>query len=141
MNKKNEICHNGIVKSVAGNKIEVTILAKSACSACHSKSMCSMSEMEEKIIEIYNFKQNKYKPGDKVEVTMNLSMGNKAVLLGYGIPFIILMSSLIIAYHNTKNEAISGIMVILSLTLYFVILAMFRKKLQNTFSFNIKENQ
>ncbi len=138
MNKKNEICHNGIVNSVNDNKIEVTILAKSACSACHSKSMCSMSEMEEKIIEIYNFKQNKYKAGDKVEVTMNLSMGNKAVFLGYGIPFIILISSLIVTYNLSNSEAISGLAVITCLSIYYVLLYFFRNKLRNTFSFNIK---
>lgn len=137
MSKKNEICHNGIVNSVKDNKIEVRILAKSACSACHSKSMCSMSEMEEKIIEIYNFKQNKYKTGDKVEVTMNLSMGNKAVLLGYGIPFIILISSLITTYNISNNEAISGLVVIVCLTIYYVLLHFLRNKLRNTFSFNI----
>ncbi len=138
MSNKNEIYHSGIVKSINGNKIEVSIIAKSACSSCHSKSMCSMSEMEEKIIEIYNFKENKYNLGDNVEVVMNLSMGNKAVFLGYGIPFVLLLSSLIITYNITNSEAISGIVVILSLGIYYFLLSLFRKKLQNTFSFRIK---
>ena len=138
MSNKNEIYHSGIVKSINGNKIEVSIIAKSACSSCHSKSMCSMSEMEEKIIEIYNFKENKYNLGDNVEVVMNLSMGNKAIFLGYGIPFVLLLSSLIITYNITNSEAISGIVVILSLGIYYFLLSLFRKKLQNTFSFRIK---
>lgn len=138
MSNKNEIYHSGIIKSINGNKIEVSIIAKSACSSCHSKSMCSMSEMEEKIIEIYNFKENKYNLGDNVEVVMNLSMGNKAVFLGYGIPFVLLLSSLIITYNITNSEAISGIVVILSLGIYYFLLSLFRKKLQNTFSFRIK---
>ena len=138
MSRKNEISHSGIVKSVNGNKIEVSIIAKSACSACHSKSMCSMSEMEEKVIDIYNFKENNYKAGDNVEVVMKLSLGNKAVILGYGIPFILLLSSLIITYNITNSEAISGIVVIFNLGIYYFLLSLFRKKLQNTFSFTIK---
>ena len=60
MKSENEVCHNGRIKSIDGHKIEVVILSRSACSACHSKSMCSMTEMKEKSIDIYNFKENKH---------------------------------------------------------------------------------
>ena len=135
---KNEICHNGIIKSIDGNKIEVLILSQSACSSCNSKNMCSISEMKEKLIEIYNFKENKYKIGDNVQVIMSLTMGNKAVFLGYGLPFLVLLVSLIFTFNITNSEAISGIVTIISLTLYYLLLAAFRKKISKTFSFQLK---
>lgn len=138
MSEKNEIFHDGIVKSIENNKIEIIILSKSACSACHSKSMCSMSEMKEKIVDIYFFKNNNYKVGDKVQVVMSLSMGNKAILLGYGIPFILLLSSLISSFYISSNEALSAAFTIFVLTLYYLVIAAFRKKLSKTFSFRIK---
>jgi positive regulator of sigma E activity len=138
MSKQTEIYHEGIIKSIENNRIEVVILSKSACSACHSKSMCSMSEMKEKIVDIYYFKTNKFKIGDNVQIVMSLSMGNKAILLGYGIPFVLLLSSLIASFNITNNEAISAAITLTVLSFYYLLLAAFRKRLSKTFSFQLK---
>ena len=69
---------------------------------------------------------------------MSLTMGNKAVFLGYGLPFLVLLGSLIFTFNITNSEAISGIVTIISLTLYYLLLAAFRKKISKTFSFQLK---
>ncbi len=138
--KSGEISHTGIIKSIDGNNIKVMILSKSACSACHSKGMCNMSEMEEKIIDIYNNDHNNYNVGDSVEVLMSLSMGNKAILLGYGIPFIVLLTSLIVFDKIFDNEGLAGLFTIIALIFYYLILSIFRKRISKTFTFKIKRN-
>jgi positive regulator of sigma E activity len=138
--KSGEISHTGLIKSIDGNNIKVMILSKSACSACHSKGMCNMSEMEEKIIDIYNNDHNNYNVGDSVEVLMSLSMGNKAILLGYGIPFIVLLTSLIVFNKIFDNEGLAGLFTIIALIFYYLILSIFRKRISKTFTFKIKRN-
>ncbi len=135
--KSGEISHTGVIKSIDGNNIKVMILSKSACSQCHSKGMCNMSEMEEKIIDIYHNDNIKYNVGDNVEVVMSLSMGNKAILLGYGIPFIVLFSSIIIFNKIINNEGFAGLITILVLIIYYLILSIFRKRISKTFTFKI----
>ena len=58
------IQHPGRIDKIENDKITVTILAQSACSTCHSKSMCSVSEMEEKTIEISKPDEIEYKIGE-----------------------------------------------------------------------------
>ena len=135
---KNEICHNGRVTNIDDTTIYVVIVAKSACSSCHSKTMCSMTEMEEKIIEIKRNDTHNFQIGDKVEVKMNQSMGTKAVLLGYFIPFILMMITLIASYNITGNEAITGLLTIVVLVIYYFLLFIFKKQISKNFSFQIQ---
>ncbi len=138
MSKKNEICHSGIIKSISEDKIEISILAQSACSSCHSKGMCGMSETEEKIIEIFKFTKNKYKKGDNVNIGMNKNIAGKAVFFGYLLPFIIMMIAMLTVNHYSSNDAITGITTLLSIGIYYLTLSLFRKKLNKSFTFYIK---
>jgi len=134
---KNQICHNGIVHHIDNQSIHVLIIAKSACSACHSQAMCSMTEMKEKIIVIKKANPTKYKIGDQVEVFMDQSMGTKAVLLGYMLPFIFMMTTMLITFNYSNNEAITGLFTIGILIVYYLILYAFRNQISKRFSFHL----
>ena len=45
-----QIQHEGIVKNLTSQQIEVLIISQSACSGCHAKGSCGMSEAKQKII-------------------------------------------------------------------------------------------
>jgi sigma-E factor negative regulatory protein RseC len=130
--------HQGIVKNISGNKIIVSILTQSACSACHAKGMCNLSEIKEKEIEVFD-KSGNFKEGDNVSVFFNQKLGTRAVILGYILPFILMILSLLIINYITGNEDLSGLIAILSLTIYYVILYFTRNKLAKTFKFSIKK--
>lgn len=61
------IRHNAFVKSIDKNSLWVTIVNESACSACHAKGACNISDFQEKEIEISIFKKQ-YSPGDEVTI-------------------------------------------------------------------------
>ncbi|MCX6013436.1 MAG: SoxR reducing system RseC family protein, partial [Chloroflexi bacterium] len=88
------INHEGIVQKVDDKAAIVSISADSACSGCHAEGSCTLSEKEEKIIEV----SGKYnvKPGDKVIIVMKQSMGYTALLYGYVFPLISVIIILII---------------------------------------------
>ncbi len=130
------ISHQGIVEQVSGTTIKVRIINLSACATCHAKGACTAADSKEKIIEISKQHHNS-KPGDVVTVVLDQSKGYKALLFGYILPFILVMTVLIIAVVSGISEILSATMSIISLLPYYIVLYLFRDKLKKTFQFKI----
>ncbi len=133
-----KIIHEGIITGISHDTILVSIIAQSACNACNAKGFCNVSGEGEKIIEVKKSPENEHKQGDRVLVTMQRSMGFKAVLFGYFFPFVLMMSTLIITQQITENEAFAGLAAIMVLIPYYSILYIFRQKIKTVFEFNIE---
>ncbi|MCD4772349.1 MAG: SoxR reducing system RseC family protein [Bacteroidales bacterium] len=132
------IIHPGIIQKVGYDKLLVNIIAQSACSACHAKGMCSVADMKEKIIEVHKKPGHDYKAGEKVSVAMEKSMGTKAVMIGYIIPFLIVFISLIILTNITNNQGFTGLISLGLLIPYYLGVYLLRDKLKKTFIFRIQ---
>ena len=130
------ITHEGIIDHIDNDTVFVRILSKSACAECHSKSMCGVSEMTEKLIEVKQ-KASGFTNGDTVNVILDRSLGNKAVLLGYFIPFLILITTLVVS-SSYLGELWSGLMAIAVLIPYYLLLFAFKERLSKTFYFRIE---
>ncbi len=136
---KDEIKHEGRISSINQNTITVTIITKSACASCKTKSLCSSFEMKDKQIQVKNFGNQQWVIDEIVNVTMKRSMGNKAVFLGYLLPLFFLIITMVIATNITSNEAIIGISSIAAVGIYFYLLWLCSNKLKNTFTFKIEK--
>jgi sigma-E factor negative regulatory protein RseC len=133
------IIHPGIVESVSSDKVLVRILSQSACSSCHAKGACSVSEVEEKLIEVEDVKTGNWKSGQQVMVKMEQSLGLKAVFLGYMLPLIVLIISVIIFLFILNNEGLAALLSIMMLLPYYLVLYLFRDRLRKKFRFRIEE--
>jgi positive regulator of sigma E activity len=134
--KYESIEHEGIVNRSDGSSVTVLITTSSACSGCHAEEMCTMSGKEEKIIDVsgnYNLS-----PGDVVTVQMKKSMGYTALLLGYILPFFLVILTLILLISLSVPELWAGLGTILMLLPYYLTLWFFRKRINSKFSFTIK---
>jgi len=138
MSAKENITHPGIIDKISSDSVFVKILAMSACSSCHAKSMCSVAEIEEKIVEVKKEDGREYQEGQNVTVAMQKSLGGKAVFLGYLLPFLLLIGVLILVLSLTGNEGIAGLSAIVVLIPYYWLLYMLRNRLKKTFSFRIE---
>ncbi|HPC26177.1 MAG TPA: SoxR reducing system RseC family protein [Paludibacteraceae bacterium] len=130
--------HSGIVEQIDGDQIKVLIMQQSACSECHAKSLCSIADKKEKIIEVISSDPT-LKVGDKVIIYGESSIGLQAVLLAFIIPFVLIFLTLFIFQHFIENELIAGILAILVLVPYYLILFLSNKRLKNKFQFKIKK--
>jgi sigma-E factor negative regulatory protein RseC len=136
MSEIKTIEHDGIVESVQSDKVNVRILAIAGCASCQLKGVCSSSDLEEKIIEVFNNSKN-YKVGEKVRVALKQSLGFRALFLGYVLPFIIVLATLIITTNIFDSEAISGLLSLSILLPYYLGLYLLRNKVQKIFTFSI----
>ncbi len=136
--KKDEVIeHEAIVKEVNEKAIIVNVLAKSACISCQLKKVCSISDFKEKSVEVLK-EDNKVKPGDKVIVYLSQDLGLKAVFLGYVLPFIIVVLTLIIFLEFTGNELASGLISLTVLIPYYLFVYLFRHKIRKRYKFKLK---
>jgi sigma-E factor negative regulatory protein RseC len=126
----------GFIESIQANRITVRIDRGSACGHCTAQGLCNLAQSTEQTIEINNSTQV-YSVGEYVQVTMSRSMGNKAIIMGYFIPFILLIATLLILSTFGLPDWFTGLASIFILIPYFVILFIFREKLRRTFTFSI----
>lgn len=139
MKPNEQIKHNGIVTQILGNNVQVQIVTQSACASCHVKGSCTVSEVEEKIIDTYVENPESYKNGDRVEVAFAQSLGIRALMLGYLLPFLLMFAVLIVSLNFTSNELFGGLVSIASLVPYYLILYLLRHKHKQQFVFLVEK--
>ena len=132
------IKHRGIVENIDGSHIQVRIVQTSACSACSVKGHCNASESKDKLIDVYENHSAEYYIGQNVMVHGTTSMGMQAVLLAFGVPFLVLFIALYATLLITGDELIAALAGLLALFPYYLIIYMCRGKLSRKFFFTIE---
>ena len=137
MAKKNEIVHSGKIIEINPDFTTVEIMVSSACSECHAKGMCGMSEMEEKVIMVPTDPYEPRKIGDIVQVKTKMTMGLKAVWISYVIPLAVLMILILSLSAVVENEFLRGGIAIAGVGVYYFVIWLLKDKLSDQFEFYI----
>ena len=132
------IKHRGIVENINGSHIQVRIVQTSACAACSVKGHCNASESKAKLIDVYENHSAEYYIGQNVMVHGTTSMGMQAVLLAFGVPFLVLFIALYATLQITGDELTAALAGLLALFPYYLIIYMCRGKLSRKFFFTIE---
>lgn len=130
--------HKGFIERITGDSVIVKIVSESACAACHSKGACSVSEMQDKEVEVTGVR-DPFKIGETVNLVMEQSQGFKALLIGYVYPFILLFSGLIIFSSTGFSELGAGLLSIALVPPYYLVAYLFRNKIRKNFTFYIRK--
>ena len=137
MKNAETISHEGIVTKITDDELEIKILAQSACAACHAKSACSMSEQTEKILTVPRPEGQEFQLLQKVNVRMAVGQGNKAAVLAYLIPIILLLAVLFVCLGLGLDDGPSALIAIAALIPYYIMLYLQRDKLKKRFEYFI----
>ena len=148
--KRKMIRHDGIIIALNGDGIaRVRIVQTSACSACKAKAMCASAESKEKEMDVVLIgdeamrlrgESMNYKVGDEVEVMVQQRMGWKAVMLAYLLPFFVMLAVICVGNGllNVREEVL-GTIALCAMAVYYLVLGLFKDKLQKEFSFTAKK--
>lgn len=127
------IHHTGIVLSVKDTTAKVQIVQSSACAACEAKAMCVSTESKEQLIDALMLEP--LQPGDRAEVIIRERLAWKAVLLGYIMPFVVMVAVIaVLTLATSLNEAVTGTIALCATAVYYLILRLFRNRLEKQFS-------
>lgn len=138
MNTQETISHEGVVTKITDDELEIKILAQSACAACHAKSACGMGEQAEKTLLVPRPKDKKFALNQKVNVKMAIGQGNKAAVLAYLLPIILLLTVLFVCIGLGLNEGLSALISFAALVPYYIVLYRRRDKLKEKFDYTIE---
>lgn len=131
------VSHPGVVVGIGEQDLEIEILSASSCGSCNIKSACGMSEMKEKRITVPRPHDKEFIVGQPVSIVMSAKQGNKAALLAYFIPTLIIIV-LTVVLSNLMKEWLAALVGIGALAVYYVILYFFRDKLRDKFTYEIR---
>jgi sigma-E factor negative regulatory protein RseC len=152
--KRNMIKHDGIIIALNEDGTAlVRIVQTSACSACKAKAMCASAESAEKEMTAVLLGDEQWAVGNEVEVMVQQKMGWKAVVLAYLLPFFVMLAVMFIGNgllamgdgaigllgDEAKREAVLGTVALCAMAVYYLVLGMFKDKLQKEFSFTAKK--
>ncbi len=132
------ISHSGIVESVSDGCVSVRILQTSACAACKVAGYCHAAEAKEKIVEVYCSNTASYTTGQEVVVSTTGSVAKRALLLGFGVPFLALVGVLVIVLKITGNEGLSALCGLAALIPYYIILYLCRDRIRRQLTFYLE---
>ena len=135
------VCKEGIVRKLEGDKVWVEIMVSSACGGCVAKSMCNISEKKNEIVEALNLNEEVLAIGDQVQIQMQESKAHQAVVLGYLLPFVVLIVGLFGCYALTHIEWLSALVAFSLTALYYLILKLFDKRLAKKFTLYVTKMQ
>ncbi len=132
------ISHSGVVESIEDGCVHVRIVQTSACAACKVAGYCNASESKEKLVDIYTADTQRYSVGQAVTVMASRQVAAHALLLGFGLPFLVLVGVLVVVLQMTGNELWAALAGLLSLAPYYLLLYFFRNRLRDKLSFWIE---
>lgn len=133
-----KIRHTGIVDSVDSEGVRVRILQTSACASCKVSGYCNASESKEKVIEVAGkgYAGN-FATGDSVVVTVSRTVAGRALALGFGLPFAILVVVLAVVVLLTSDEVLGAVTAIVALVPYYFALYFLRDKIRGKMEFEV----
>ncbi len=134
-----KISHSGIVESVEEGCVKVRILQTSACAACKVAAHCNASESKEKIVDVLNVPDSgTLKKGDAVVVSASRDVAGSALLLGFGLPFVVMVAVLVAVLLLTGSEGLAAVAGLVSLVPYYAVLWLCRDRIRQKMAFELE---
>ena len=132
------IRHCGIVERIEDDCVHVRIVQTSTCAACKVASYCNAAEAKEKIIDVFCDSVAEYSIGQQVVVSTSGQVAVKALLWAFGVPFVLLMTVLVLVLLLSANEGWAALSALVALIPYYIILWLFRDKMRKQLAFQIE---
>jgi len=136
---REQISHIGTVVAVDDGEISVLVERGDACAKCESKKSCAMMTSTDQIMKIKDKNCQNYSVGESVKISINTSLGMKAVVLAYVLPLLVLILSLAVGFNFFSSELLQVAVALIPTVCYYIILYMFRHKIEQQFNLTISK--
>ncbi len=129
------ISHEGVISSMSEDRVTVKITSYAACTSCQAKGACNMAGGEEEKLLHIPVHHPDFRIGEKVSVILAQSLGFRALFLGYVLPFLLVLTVLLVMTAAGSNELLAGLASLAVLLPYYAGLKLMREKVDRQFSF------
>ena len=129
--------HRGIVESVKGRVVTVSVDRESACAGCHAKGICGSSG-EKRLIAVETEYAATFERGERVVVALlSQRMGFSSVIWGYVLPLVVMIALLFGIKAAGGTDGIAAIASLGGVALYYVVLYVLRQTIERKIKFTI----
>ena len=134
------IRHDGVIESIGDGHVRVRILQTSACAECKVASRCYTAEAKEKLVDVSTpDAATRLQPGEHVVVTTCSSMTGRALLIGFGLPLLLMLAVMASALAAGCSEGLSALLMVGSLVPYYFVVWLCRRRIARQISFRIED--
>jgi sigma-E factor negative regulatory protein RseC len=99
---------------------------------------CNAAEAKEKIVDVFQTKGSSLKVGDAVTVSASGDVAARALLWAFGLPFLLMVTVLVLVLWQTHDEGVAAISGLLSLIPYYGLLFLLRHRMRRKMAFVIE---
>jgi sigma-E factor negative regulatory protein RseC len=136
-----KISHSGVIERIEKDKVQVRIVQTSACAACKVAGYCNAAESKEKIVDVFcDSSAKNLTVGQSVTVTASGQVATRALLWGFGLPFLLMVSVLIVVLKWTGHEGVAALSGLGVLIPYYIMLWLFRDRMREQLAFSLEVN-
>ena len=133
---ENVIHHDGIIESISNGRARVRILQAAACGGCQIASRCHTAEAKEKIVDVDIASDSRqWQEGQSVVVSTQGTMAGRALLIGFGLPLLLMLAVLAACLAAHCSEGLTALLMLLSLVPYYIGVWMFRGSISRKITF------
>lgn len=136
-----KISHEGIIDRIdlATGLVVVGIVQTTACAACKIAGHCNASESKVKTVDVRCGKDAaRFSAGQPVTVWASRHVAGRALLLGFGLPFVVLVGVLVAVLSLSGSEALAALLGLGALVPYYGALWLWRERIASRISFHIE---
>ena len=134
---RDSLQHRGIVESVEGRVVTVSVDRESACAGCHAKGICGSSG-EKRLIAVETEYAATFERGERVVVALlSQRMGFSSVIWGYVLPLVVMLTLLFGIKVAGGTDGIAAIASLGGVALYYVVLYVLRQTIERKIKFTI----
>lgn len=123
----------GIVDSVEGDSVKVCLQRTSACVSCEHPEKCFVHGGKKLVVDVFKESSVLCNVGDEVEVELSDRGGLKAVFVGFFIPLLLMLISVLAANIFGCSDSKSALVAFALLIIYYIIIYMLRNIIERKF--------
>lgn len=131
------ICKDGIINKIEDDTVWLEISINSACGGCAAKTLCNMTEQKNELFKAKNLTGEQFAIGEKVQIRLQQKLALKAVILGYFMPFVVLITGLFGCHALTHSDGLSSMVSLVLTALYFLFIKLIDKHISKEYVFYI----
>lgn len=125
-----KVTHSGTVEAMEKDNYIIHMVSTSPCASCHAKDACPSSDKKDKYITISKQDCRELHEGEIVNVIISTKNGQKAFVIAYTTPVLLIVLSVILLNWLDVSQAISALSIIVILVIYFFGLYVFKGKIE-----------
>lgn len=130
-----------VIESINGTHARIQIMRSSACQTCEASNGCKVHSSKTMYVDVEDKRLAKYSKGDRVHVEMTAKSGRNAVIIGFGLPLLLFVASLLSIHYAGAKDETAAFCAIGVLVVYYLIIYMARKSINRHFEIRLADSQ